>query len=180
MLLVAHLAASAIHLEWKTNTLMRMTQTPWLFLSRFVSFSSLPDSISVTFALAVFAFSRGGGGGYKSSEQPFPLYCICTYLLHFKHVCAAHGPNFKLQLHLHNWILLCLNTLSVPPRRCRQSAPNPTEVSHVRKCVCGASVFDFRRSDVETKRGKDHNATCRHLSVTFQSHLLAIISEMNQ
>lgn len=80
LLLVAHLVASAIHLEWKTNTLMKMTQTTGLFLSGFVSFSLLPLTLFLLLLLSLLR-SFSGGGGYKSSKHAFPLHCICTYLL---------------------------------------------------------------------------------------------------
>lgn len=58
LLLVAYLVASAIHLELKTNTLMKMTQTTRPFLSGFVSFFFPPKTISAAFSfLFLVSFS---------------------------------------------------------------------------------------------------------------------------
>lgn len=59
------------------------------------------------------------------------LYCMYVSAANETYVCTAHGPHFKLQLHLHNWILLCLNTRSVLPWPCHQSASHPIEDSDV-------------------------------------------------
>lgn len=85
----------------------------------------------------------------------------------------AHSTwtKFQTQLHLHNRILLCLNTLSVLPLQCCQSAPNPTEDSDFVVHLC----LIFVGLTCGNLRGKDHNATLRHLSMIFQKSLLSKI-----
>lgn len=112
MLLKAHLVASAIHLEWKTNTLMKMTLTTGPFMSGFVFFLSLPDSISA-FSLLLSFFSFWGVTKVENGHLYFR--CICTYLLYFtclhstwtKFQTPATSPQLNFTLFKHALCCLC-------------------------------------------------------------------------
>lgn len=108
MLLVAHLIASAIHLEWKTNTLMKMTQTTGLFQSGFVSFSSLPGYFCFFFDAAVFTFLFGGFAKVASGRFHAIVYahiccflniCLCSTWTKFQTPATCPQLNFTLFKH---------------------------------------------------------------------------------
>lgn len=103
LLLVAYLVASAIHLELKTNTLMKMTQTTrpfsvWICLLSF----SPQNNLCCFFFSFLGVFSLSGRLQKSQTGISTPLYmCISPAFLNI-YIWAPHGPNFKLQLHLHN------------------------------------------------------------------------------
>ncbi len=138
LLVVAHLVASAIHLKWRTNTLMKMTQTTGPILSGFVSFFLPPDSI---IALSISEVITKTANMHSHFIVYVHIYCtlnICLHSTWTKFQTPASSPQLNFALFKHSQC--CLSHVAN-----LQWTPLKTQMY---ECTCCASVFDFCRSDL--------------------------------
>lgn len=122
LLLEAHLVASAIHLEWKTNTLMKMTQTTGSFLSFSLYFLTLFRlSSALSLSLSVWGVAKVANR-HSHSVVYVRIYCVLNICLRstwseFQTPATSPQLNFTLFKHHSQCCLGDVANLSSEPHR---------------------------------------------------------------